>query len=329
MISKKQLILILYTSVFNTFFCAYAQTNNNTSIRKNYEQSYDLLDSCLKNNSSFKDAVFIAENCYKANRYSKQIFQGFITEYAVLCKLNIDNITDENNKVDSFNFIGNYAIFKLLCDTSIFINKSDSISTLHLPFKYDEDDPSAKHAWSNMFVFKLLLTHTGNCHSLVYLYKILADELHVKCWLSLAPNHIYIRNYSEKSGWYNTELTSGTFPTDAWIMTTTNTPSEAVRNGLYMDTLSNQQSIALCVLDLAKGYEFQTHNYTDGFILKCCDLVLKYHSINPMALLLKAESLKKLYLKQHKLQLQEAAITYSKMSNTYITLAKMGYREIF
>ncbi|WP_343669072.1 hypothetical protein [Chitinophaga sp.] len=65
-----------------------------------------------------------------------------------------------------------------------------------------------------------------------------------------------------------------------------------------MDTLSNQQNIALCVSDLAKGYEQQSHNYYDGFILKCCDLALSYYPLNVQAILLNAETIKRIYLKQ-------------------------------
>jgi hypothetical protein len=103
---------------------------------------------------------------------------------------------------------------------------------------------------------------------------------------------------------------------------------EAIKSGLYMDTLSNQQSIALCVLDLAKEYEFQTHNYYDGFILKCCDLVLQYQAANPMALLLKAETLKKIYLKEREENYPKLTVTFDEMQKAYITLAKLGYREM-
>jgi hypothetical protein len=182
--------------------------------------------------------------------------------------------------------------------------------------------------WSNMFVTRLLQTNEGNCHGFSYLYKILADQLGANCWLSLAPNHIYIRNYSENNGWYNTELTSSCFPTDAWLMTSGYITTQSIKSGMYMDTLSNQQAIALCILDLAKEYEVQTHQYEDGFIIKCCDLVLKYHPVNPIALLLKAETLKKVYFKQIKLKDPHSTGTYDVMSMLYLTLARLGYREM-
>ena len=175
---------------------------------------------------------------------------------------------------------------------------------------------------------KLMNTHKGNCHSLPYLYKIIADELGAKCWLALAPNHIYIRNYSKKDGWYNTELTSGEFPIDAWLTASGYIPLQAVQNELYCDTLSNQQAITLCLLDLAKGYERQTKNYYDGFILQCCDKVLEYHSADVKAMLLKAETLKRVYEKQKKENSADASGTYNKMEQQYIRLYDLGYREM-
>ena len=140
--------------------------------------------------------------------------------------------------------------------------------------------------------------------------------------------HIYIKNFSQQYGWYNTELTSRSFPSDAWIMASDYISADAIRSKIYMDTLSNQQSIGLCVLDLAKAYEYETKNYYDGFILKCCNLVLQYHATNPMALLLKAETLKKVYLKQKGENAPTAKQAYDDMEAAYITLAKLHYREM-
>ncbi len=198
----------------------------------------------------------------------------------------------------------------------------------HIPFTYDFVDFFGKESWANMYVSKLLITHKGNCHSLPYLYKILADELGATCWLSLAPNHMYIKNRCKKIGWYNTELTSGEFPIDAWITTSGYIPVKAVQSGIYMDTLSNQQAIALCILDLAKGYEQQTKNYYDGFIIKCCDLVLQYHPVNVQAILLKAETLKRIYQKEQQEKSPNLENTFNEMEQLYTKLFALGYREM-
>ncbi|HZI01894.1 MAG TPA: hypothetical protein VEX63_12145, partial [Flavisolibacter sp.] len=227
---------------------------------------------------------------------------------------------------DSINYLMNLAIFNIFCEQIDVKKYTQSVETI--PFQYNFDDPQGNRDFSSTFVTRLLATHHGNCRSFTYLYKILADEIGAKCWLALAPNHIYIRNYSKKVGWYNTELTSGTFPTDAWIAASGYVSADAIRNGIYMDTLSNQQSIGLCILDLAHGYIRQTNNYTDGFVIKCCDLVLQYHPVNPMALLLKGEVLKRLYLSQRKEQNTLVQDTYSKMQDVYAQLIQLGYREM-
>jgi hypothetical protein len=297
------------------------------TLKETYDSAFQQVISLIQSNGSFKKAVFITEDTYGKELISENEFLAFIDVWTSLARKKHQYYDKQHAElVDNDSYLLNRSIFSTICDTIKL--RVDTLTLALPPFQYDFNDPIGKKDWTNMFVTKLLTTHKGNCHSLSYLYKILADELGAKCWLALAPNHIYIRNYSQKIGWYNTELTSGLFPTDAWIATTGYVSTDAIRSGIYMDTLSNQQSIALCVLDLAKGYEFQTHNYYDGFILKCCDLVLQYHPVNPMALLLKAETLKKLYFKQVEDGNSDSTGTYADMERTYITLARLNYREM-
>jgi len=42
-------------------------------------------------------------------------------------------------------------------------------------------------------------------------------------------------------------------------------------------------------LDWAKGYERKTGNSADSFLIRCCDLVLKYHPADVAAAIYKAE----------------------------------------
>ncbi|HEX5152215.1 MAG TPA: hypothetical protein VFW07_12260 [Parafilimonas sp.] len=316
-----QLILLLGISLLSQS----QKLSSDTLIK--YENSFDVLSVILKNSGSFKESVLLVENTFNNISLSNKNFDEIINTWLTFTKdyYVSNNYNHDYRFDDSTNYFLNLSLFASLFDT---LNFNQNPAVQLEPFRYSFIDPLGKQDWSNMFVTKLLATHEGNCHSLAYLYKILADEVGAKCWLSLAPNHIYIKNYSEKIGWYNTELTNGTFPTDAWEMVTGYVNPEAIKSGLYMDTLSNQQSIALCVLDLAKEYEFQTHNYYNGFILKCCDLVLQYHPVNPMALLLKAETLKKVWLKEKEEKFPKPTVTINEMQNAYITLAKLGYREM-
>jgi len=302
----------------------YSQGSDSFAIR--YRQAYDSLAKEIRVNGSFRKCVFIVEQAndlsISNNKFCQEIF--YIKNLVIL-KLQSIHQKQQHIK-DSLDNLKNASIFSAIIDTLYLIGDTSVYG--HIPYSYNFDDPQGDKDWTNTFVTKLIETHKGNCRSLTYLYKILADEVGAKCWLALAPNHIYIRNYCKQFGWYNTELTSGTFPTDAWIAATGYVNTDAIRSGIYMDTLSNQQSIALCVMDLAQGYIKQTNNYLDSFVLKCCNLVLQYHPVNPEALLTKAETLKQMYLKQDRENNPIAQETYNEMERTYITLVKLGYREM-
>lgn len=297
------------------------------TIRIKNDELLNKLESIIQRNGLFKEAIFLSEQGYQNKVSPFNYYYDFIKSYIKLAGKYVHFLkAPAYRQTDSLNYLLNLTLYNLMCK-SIPV-KDDSLIINTAPFIYNFDDPQGDIDFSSTFVTRLLATHKGNCRSLTYLYKILADEIGAKCWLALAPNHIYIRNYSKQIGWYNTELTSGTFPTDAWIAATGYVSTDAIRSGVYMDTLSNQQSIGLCILDLAHGYIRQTNNYTDGFVLKCCNLVLQYHPVNPMALLLKAEVLKRLYLKQKDNGDSEAANTYIRMEQAYINLVKSGYREM-
>jgi len=305
--------------------------SQHSSINTMYQNSLDALSKIIQMPSynSFRECVFTVENTFSNSNLNQDEFNKKIKAISVIAKTwLLFNPLSQYKNSDSVNFGLNMAIYNVLKDTvKLQLSASSEIYNT-IPYTYDFSDFFGYEDWNNMFVNKLLTTHKGNCHSLPYLYKIIADELGATCWLSLAPNHIYIKNRCKKVGWYNTELTSGEFPIDAWITTSGYIPVKAVQTGIYMDTLSNQQAIALCVLDLAKGYEFQSKNYYDGFIIKCCDLVLQYHPVNVQAMLLKAETLKRIYEKQKAVKNSEATETYNQMEQLYIKMYDLGYREM-
>ena len=319
--------LITFILFFNNIGKAQILSNTYT-LEHYYRCSFEDLSNIISTNCLFKDAVFIVENTYLQNQLDKSKFSQFIEDLKGLSLSWIQyNPVKEYKYSDSIQLKKNMALYKVFKDTIKLIS-TDNKSFLHIPFSYDFNDFFGNADWKNMFVTKLLATHSGNCHSLPYLYKILADELGAKCWLALAPNHIYIKNRCKSICWYNTELTSGSFPVDAWIMASGYLPLQAIQNGIYMDTLSNQECIALCVVDLAKGYEHQTHNYFDSFIIKCCDLSLKYFPKNVQAMLLKAETLKQVFLKEQKDQFPKPTITFDEMQDMYVKLYDLGYREM-
>lgn len=288
-----------------------------------------------KQSLSFKKAVFITENAYFEDKLDYTKFCNYISSLSTIAKKwTIYNKLKDYKFIDSTNTALNAAIFYTLTDTVFDKNKL----IVNTPYRYDFNDCFAKENWTNMFVTKLMLTHKGNCHSLPFLYKIVAEELNVKVWLSYTPNHIYLRNRCKKTGWYNTEMTNAMFPTEAWVMTSGYVSVNSIVSGIYMDTLGLKQSVAVCVNDLAKGYQRKFKNADLQFVLNCCELGLNYYPNFAELLLLKAETLKNVYendiskyglnAPQSELHSEKIKQTLNEMEQTYALLAKLDYREL-
>jgi len=286
-----------------------------------YETAFNKLENMLagKEMLSFKDAVFTVENAFYDNTFNRLEYDITISYLTYLCNAWCETNKTNYKEIDSAQVLASAAIYKIITDSIIDIKGN----VASLPYTYDFNDNFAQLHWQNMFVTKLLNTHKGNCHSLPFLYKILADEMKVKAYLSFLPNHIYIKQKCKKSGWYNTELTNNMFPHDAWLMASGYVSREAIVSGIYMDTISDKQSISICLNDLAKGYlrKFKNNANLD-FVIQCCDLGLQYFPNYAELLLLKAETLKKMY------ETNKTPEFYTEMENTYALLVKLHYREV-
>lgn len=305
-----------------------------------YEQAFQKINCMLSETcfASFKEAVFITENAYFSNQLDKEQFEKkilFLSELSKQLVLSRDLIYNLPDKKEVTKYS---ALFSVLAD-SIPI-RIDSTKIAYIPpHTYDFSDIWGHNEWSNMFVVKLLDTKTGNCHSMPYLYKILADEIGAKAHIAVAPNHFYIKHQSKGNGWYNTELTSGIFPVDAWLMASGYIHLDAIVNKVYMEALNEKQMLALNLIDLAKGYERKLGaNANLDFVIKCCDTTLKYYPHYINALLLKAETKKKLFdelmMKYNAknpadiFHLPEAQTIFNEMTNLYVQIHELGYRKM-
>ncbi len=319
---NKTKIIILF--LFFSKFCAIAQ--NFEKQEKLFEQSFTLLNSMLvdENNYSFKKAVFSVENAYLDDKLDTIEINKKIKFLNNLSKTLIKErfltyIERDKETVNKW-----ASVFEVMHDT-IPINYNDKIYKYE-PFSYDFTDVFGHKTRENLFVSKLLETRKGNCHSLPYLYKILCEELGVDANLALAPNHVYIKHRNIKEGWYNTELTSGIFPIDAWIMASGFVHIDAISNGVYMKALNNRESIALVMIDLADNYNaiFPKNNGT--FILKCCETAIKEYPYFATALILRAETHKK-QMKQEQNQ-EKANAQLLDLEKEYAFIHKIGYRNM-
>jgi len=222
----------------------------------NYNRAFKELNQMISGEIplSFKRAVFITENAYLNNQLS---YDDFLKEIDILARMAKAIAASDGlnyNLKDRDQVLHAASIFRLMKDSVVFEKSTTHKGFRKDPYSYDMEDFWGEKDWTKMFVTKLLYTQSGNCHSFPSLYKILSDELGVKSYLALAPSHTYIKQWNDKNGWYNTELTTGQFPTDADIKLNSYIKTEAISAGVFMDTLSAKENIAYVMTDLAQGY---------------------------------------------------------------------------
>ena len=309
------------------YFCLFTFTAQSQTQEQLFLNSFSQIESMLSGAEplDFRKAVFLTENAYFENQLPKEIFDDYIQFCASICRGIIESGNIIYPEKDKDIATAQCAVFLFMTD-SIPVQKNEGI-IIHTPFEYNFDDYAGKKDWSSMFVLTLMLTKKGNCHSLPFLYKMIMDELGYESYLSLAPNHIYIKAQNKRVGWYNIELTCGDFPTDAWLMASGYVHTDAIRNGIYMKALSEKESIALCLVDLAQGYQVKFGVEDGSFILKCCDTALSYFPNYINALLLKAETVTTLH-KQTTPDTEESKKLLEKMNELYATIHKSGYRKM-
>ena len=323
---------IILISIFFIGIFSKAQDN------RFYSDAYQTIDNMLndKQKYSFKEGVFAVENAYYQGKYDTVELNNKIKFLKHFCNLLLKNrkltYTDKDEaKVNKY-----AAIYTVMCEATPVIMKNDTVK--YKPFTYDFEDVFGHKEMSNLFVSKLLDTQKGNCNSMPYLYKILAEELGVDANLALAPNHVYIKHNIKSIGWYNTELTSGIFPIDAWLSASGFIHLDAIKNGVFMKALNNKESLALLLVDLANAYNRSFPDNDGSFALKCAERAIQIHPYLANALLLQAEThtkqFKKLMKEQNTKDIQatlsdpKAKELFDLMNKEYAHIHKIGYRTM-
>ena len=254
---KNNVIFVLISYFFTISF---ASANDHKEMyRKVFEEQSQMIKG--EKPIDFKRAVFITENAFHKNTLSYFNFCNRITNQGNQLKQFIKAKNLSNYKTG-----GNYAVFNYMMQPSS-LNDNRVCS-------YDFDDFMGRKDWTKMFVTKLMDTKGGNCHSLPYYYKILCEEIGAKASLALAPNHIYIKHIDEEAKWTNIELTNGGFPRDQWMIQQMAISVEAIKNNVYMKPLTQKESIAMTMFDLACGYDFQFGE--DEFYFEIVETALSY-----------------------------------------------------
>lgn len=263
-----------------------------------YNDSYQTIDNMLeaKQKYSFKDAVFSVEEAYYQGKLDTLKLNQeirFLKKFAetIVTSRDLTYSESDKDKVSRYS-----AVYYIMCQ-SLPVAVKDTIIQ-YKPFTYDFEDVFGHKDITNLFVSKLLGTKKGNCNSMPYLYKILAEELGVEANLALAPNHVYIKHQIKSIGWFNTELTSGIFPEDGWLMASGYIHLDAIKNGVFMKALNNKESLALCLFDLAQAYNRSFPGNNGEFVLKALNRAVEVYPNFAKALILKAETHKKQFEKQ-------------------------------
>jgi len=234
---------------------------------------------------SIKKAVFTVENTFLENTFSYHEYSQQISQMVSLCQQQIHPAKRTKPSQDDKHL----ALYQFFCDTTYVYGPDQSLKAIHYPFVYDFEDYCGEQDHRQVFVTKLMATNTGQCHSLPLLYKILADEMKVEAFISTAPSHTYVQHRDQRGNWYHLELTAGRYVTEANMMNFGYIKAAALKNKIYMDTLSRRQTIGMCLMDLALGYEAKFGSLgNDHFVVQCCDLVFATESNNVQALMVKA-----------------------------------------
>lgn len=303
-----------------------------------YSDAYQILDNMLleKQSYKFKEGVFAVENAYEQGKLDTVKLNQKVKFLANFCKRLTQNRELNYNERDKDKVSKYASVFTIMTQQIPVIVKSDTLK--FKSFQYDFDDVFGHAELSNLFVSKLLNTHKGNCNSMPYLYKILAEELGVTANLALAPNHIYIKHNIKSIGWYNTELTSGIFPQDSWLMASGFIHLNAIQNGVFLKALNDKESLALLLTDLGNAYKRSFPDNDGSFPLKCAERAIQVHPYLANALLLQAETHKRQFQKMMKeqnstdiettLKNPKANELFELMNKEYTHIHEIGYRTM-
>ncbi len=130
---------------------------------------------------SIKRAVFLAEWAF---------YEGNLDYKTDFCN-EIDRITTFIQSLYEVNKLQTYKTGMQMAISSYMVSPYSGNG--YTPYTYDFETFSMdKEPWERQFVSRTLKTHKGQCRSLSWLYKILANELNADAALAQAPPHTYI-----------------------------------------------------------------------------------------------------------------------------------------
>lgn len=150
---------------------------------------------------------------------------------------------------------------------------NDSIS-----FCYDDDDLKVTRL-SNKFINGYISTKKGSCITLPMLYLVLAERLGFPIYASRLPYHFFVRYIPEKKipkFQENIEATNGgSYVSNKEYRQNFLVPDKALKNGVYLRTLTKKQYIASLLLTNANEWIMRKNLEKAKYYL---ELSMKYDS---------------------------------------------------
>ena len=241
----------------------------------------DMLEG--KDSLSIKRAVFLAEWAYLEGKLDYE--KDFCDE--------IDRITAFLNRFYDANRLDAYKTGKQMAITDYFFKPYSRNG--YTPYTYDFEYFSKEESdWEGQFVSKVLKTHKGQCRSLPWMYKILAKEIGADVSIAHAPGHCYIMYRDEDNftpeEWINLEVTTNQMVPAWWIKEDFEICDSALMAGTYMTPLTDVQTVASQMAELAFGYVEKFKRY-DDFSYWCATRSLEFYPMNPNAWIIRGKSL--------------------------------------
>lgn len=243
-----------------------------------FQKAYQLLSGALDANQSIstQQAVFWVENAFQSGTLRYADFDAQIRARLRICQ---SVLTNEGGNPGSAS--AKHEVLQRMFRDTLWVEGKRI-----LPFRYDFNDPWGFEDYRKQFVTKTLASGTGQCHSLPLLYKILADAWGISSQLVFSPGHCYIQFQGDAGKWQPFETTNGHPGARSWILASGKISSEALRSGIYLTPLNDQETVAFCLSDLALGYSVRCG--MDAFVGQCVSASLKHCPHNLQALLIQS-----------------------------------------
>lgn len=225
---------------------------------KFYRNAYAELSKMNPTNFSITKAVYIVENAWQENKFTFKEFERRmdVEEKIIKQQLKSEKLSGDNNMAL------NYAIQKRFKQGGSYYDVNKKQTVIARPFKYDFIDYMGATDYRQMFVTKMLITGKGQCHSMPLMYLMIAEKVGAQAWLSLAPEHSFIQFMDPKGHLINFETTNGALVSTSWLQQSGYINAAALKNRVYLDTLSKKELYAQCLGDLLQGY-LQKFNYDE------------------------------------------------------------------